>query len=88
MLPIIPVVQHPSERSIDFEYDYHQLLKAFIHVWIIPFLLGMMLHPLYSLLYISVLSLAYATIFRSKSESFWSVMGFSILGAIIMLIPG
>ncbi len=84
MVPNRPQV---SSTAIEAEYDYHQLFKAFTHVWIIPLALGF-ISPLYSILYIALVALIYSTVFRSKSEGFWGVMAFTFLGSLIMMMPG
>lgn len=76
-----------SDTAIEYEYDYHQLFKAFIHVWLIPFALGF-INPMYSIIYIIIVASMYSTIFRSKSEGFWGVLGFTFLGSLIMMMPG
>lgn len=76
-----------NSTAIEAEYDYHQLFKAFAHVWIIPLALGF-IHPAYSLVYLFIVTVIYSTVFRSKSEGFWGVMAFTFLGGLIMMMPG
>lgn len=84
MIHDIPKV---SSTTIEIEYDYNQLFKAFTHVWLIPFALGL-ISPLYSIIYIVAVAAMYSTVFRSKSEVFWGVMAFTFLGSIMMMMPG
>ena len=76
---------HVSHDFIRYEehYDYGQIGKGFIHVYGIPFIIAFFA-PQYSLVYIACVALMYSTVFRAKSEGFFTVLGFSV--AIIALL--
>lgn len=80
----------PSNIGLYFEgdedeYDYGQVFKAFIHVWVVPFLLAF-IDPTNSLAYIGCVSFLYFTVFWNKSSEFWAVLGFSVLIILLFII--
>jgi len=72
--------------SDDQEYDYGQIGKGIIHVWVIPFLIAFIAAE-YSLVYIACVTLLYSTVFRDKSDGFFGVLGISLAIIAIMIIP-
>lgn len=67
------------------DYNYRNIGKGIVHVWIIPLLLAFFWEPKVSLVYeLSVLAL-YSTVFSYKSEEYFGVLVFSILVAAVMI---
>lgn len=67
------------------EYDYKQVGKAFIHVLIIPILLFFLMGPKAVAGYIGFTAFLYATVFRKKSEEYFSIL-FAIISLYLLLI--
>lgn len=80
----------PANVSLDFdsyedEYDYGQVFKAFIHIWIVPFLLAF-IDPTNSLVYLGCVSFLYFTVFWKKSSEFWGILSFSVAMVILFIV--
>ena len=80
----------PAKVSFDFdgyedEYDYGQVFKAFIHIWIVPFLLAF-IDSTNSLVYLGCVSFLYSTVFWKKSSEFWGVLSFSVAIVVLFIV--
>lgn len=71
--------------SDEDEYNYKQVGKAFIHILVIPILLFFIMGPKAVAGYIGFTTFLYATVFRKKSEEYFSIL-FAIISLYLLLI--
>jgi len=68
-----------SNFECDYEeYNYGNVFKAILHIFIIPFIVAIWF-PKLSIAWIVFAIFLYSTVYRQNSKEFWGVLSFVIL---------
>lgn len=68
-----------SKFECDYEeYNYGNIFKAILHIFMIPFLIAIW-SPKLSIAWIVFVIFLYSTVYRQNSKEFWGVLSFVIL---------
>lgn len=74
-----------SNFECDYEeYNYGNVFKAILHIFIIPFIVAIWF-PKLSIAWIVFVIFLYSTVYRQNSKEFWGVLSFVILIAAVLV---
>jgi len=83
--PTTPAYIGTNFESDVQEYNYGQIAKSLVHIFIIPFMLSF-IDPKYPLAYVAVVSALYATVFRDRASEYFGVLSLVIALAALFVV--
>lgn len=82
----------PNGVTVDFVSDeendaYNKAFNGVVHAILIPLILGWVVTPIATTIYLVTAAVLYGTVFRDKSQGFWGVVAF-VFGIVGLFIVG